>query len=144
MPKSTALGLAVLAMLLLAGCGGEESGQVGSGPAQPGSEVVPTYDPDTLAWVQQGRTVHFDGREWLPYDAPVRERSVMPVGEFEGMRLYAPANESKPYQHLLFPIGNQEWQLLRPVGPVPRGDSTGTAGASTAAPVAGGPGTPGG
>lgn len=75
------------------------------------------YDPDTLAWFQEGRPVELDGRSWRPVGQAVFERreSLRLAGEFEGMALYAPADETPPYQHLFFPYGHGIWQPLLPL-----------------------------
>ncbi len=106
-----ALGLTALAVV---GCDREQAGDTRPTDATVGGEAVKTYDPDTLQWVQQGRMVEFNGRQWLPSGAPVHQPSVVPVGQFEGMQLYAPADATMPYDQLLFPIGDQEWQVLVP------------------------------
>jgi hypothetical protein len=109
--------LAGLVVVGLAGCvpGPAPEDEVATVAAREG------YPLETLDWVQQGRHVEFDGRTWEPIGRPVHEpmTNLRRVGEFEGMSLFSPARESSPYKHLFFPIGNELWQALEPVGEAP-------------------------
>lgn len=99
-------------------------------------DTIPTYNPDTLAWVEQSRPVVFDDRGWLRTGESVVSPSVVRVGQFEGTVLFAPADESPPYQHLLIPVGDRRWQMLEPISRLPEpgadtaGDGTQAVGAS--------------
>ncbi len=110
---SAVVGLALV--LSAAACGSRDRTE-GAGAVQ---DTIPAYNPDTLAWVKQSRPVVFDDRGWLRTDETVSDPSVTRVGQFEGMVLYAPANESPPYQHLLFPVGDGRWQMLEPISRLP-------------------------
>jgi len=100
-----------------------------AGAEQTGELTTPeAYDADTLPWVEEGRTVEFGGREWLPVGVPINDPAVVHVGEFEGMQLYAPADETVPYDHLMFYVGGAEWQVLQPTAPVPDTTEADTAG----------------
>ncbi len=121
-----ALALTAAVAVAAASCGTGESG-TREGAADEALERVDsatgvTYDPDTLAWLQAGRTVSFQDRQWIPEGGPVYRPSVVPVGDFEGMRLFAPADEAEPYTRLYFPIGDDRWQGLVPATPL--GDTT--------------------
>lgn len=117
-------GRRVVLLLLLSsavgGCGREEV-ETGTRSAAeaPGEALAPEvrgYNPDSLEWLQEGRPVVFGGRQWRPAGRPIHEpRSAFkPVGEFEGMVLYAPVQDTAPYDHLFFPYGNDVWQALEP------------------------------
>jgi hypothetical protein len=105
-----------LALVLSALACGNNDRTAGAGAAE---DTIPAYNPDTLAWVKQSRPVVFDDRGWLRTGESVDNPSVTRVGQFEGMDLYAPANETLPYQHLLIPVGDGRWQMLEPIARVP-------------------------
>ncbi len=88
-------------------------------PAQPRPEVE-GYHPDSLAWFREGRTVIFETRNWRPVGQPLPAPAdaFQRVGEFEGMALYAAAEDSPPYDTLFFPLGNDLWQPLEPADSV--------------------------
>ncbi|MEJ2218000.1 MAG: hypothetical protein P8099_15440 [Gemmatimonadota bacterium] len=90
-------------------------------------DTIPAYNPDTLAWVKQSRPVVFDDRGWLRTGESVVNPDVRQVGQFEGTVLFAPVNESPPYQHLLIPVGGGRWQMLEPISrlPEPGADTAG-------------------
>ncbi|MBI4408583.1 MAG: hypothetical protein HY561_02665 [Gemmatimonadetes bacterium] len=106
-------------LLILAACQRDERAagvpaEERAAPAPP-PEVV-GYHPDSLAWLREGRPVMFGGKEWRPVGEPLHEESdrFQRVGDFEGMALYAPADELAPYAHLFIPFGNDVWQALEP------------------------------
>ncbi|MEJ2187074.1 MAG: hypothetical protein P8Z36_14250 [Gemmatimonadota bacterium] len=107
------LGLALA--LTAAACGPDRT--EGAGAVE---DTIPAYNPDTLAWVKQSRPVVFDDRGWLRTGETVDNPSVTRVGQVEGMVLYAPASDSPPYQHLLFPTGDGQWQMLEPISRLPK------------------------
>ncbi len=114
--------LALTVLVLLSGCGNPEAETDEQMTAEAEGRTMETpaaYDPDTLAWVQEGRTVEFGDREWLPAGVPINAPTMVPVGEFEGMELYAPADETAPYDRLFFHVGGDDWQMLEPTEPVP-------------------------
>jgi hypothetical protein len=104
------------AAVLLGGCEPRAAPEIEERAAEPDAAQV-GYDPDTLGWFQEGRPVEFEEREWRPVGEAVFERrgSLERVGEFEGMALYAPADERPPYAHLFFPYGSEIWQPLEPI-----------------------------
>ncbi|HEX6938990.1 MAG TPA: hypothetical protein VF158_06220 [Longimicrobiales bacterium] len=103
-----------------------EVGEEGASP--PAAEEMPLparpevegYDLDSLAWFREGRPVVFETRSWRPIGQPLPASSdaFRRVGEFEGMALYAAADDSPPYDTLYFPLGNDLWQPLGPADSV--------------------------
>lgn len=88
-------------------------------PGEPAPEVR-GYPPDSLPWLREGRPVVFETREWRPVGQPLAATAdaFRRVGEFEGMLLYAAAEDSPPYETLFFPLGNELWQPLEPADSV--------------------------
>lgn len=114
----------LLAAWLVAGCR-EEAPETGG--ARPAAEEAPAaapetegYDPDSLAWFREGRPVEFQTRAWRPVGQPLAApaEAFRRVGAFEGMGLYAAAEDSPPYDTLFFPLGNDLWQPLEPADTV--------------------------
>lgn len=105
-----------LALVLSAAACSQGNRTEGAGAVE---DTIPAYNTDTLAWVKQDRPVVFDDRGWLRTGETVNDPSVTHVGQFEGMLLYAPANETQPFQHLLIPVGNNRWQMLEPISRLP-------------------------
>lgn len=113
--------LLLLLSSLAGGCGRDEveTGARPAAEAAPEGALAPEvrgYNPDSLEWLQEGRPVVFGGRRWRPAGRPIHEprSSFERVGEFEGMALYAPVQDTVPYDHLFFPYGNDVWQALEP------------------------------
>jgi hypothetical protein len=73
----------------------------------------PTYRVDTMAWVREGRVVLLNGQGYHPVGMPIGSPIVKEVGEFEGMKLYATADDEPPYDRLLIPVAGG-WQILEP------------------------------
>lgn len=106
-----------LALVLSAAACSQGNRTEGAGAVE---DTIPAYNPDTLAWVKQDRPVVFDDRGWLRTGETVNNPSVTHVGQFEGTLLYAPANETLPFQHLLIPVGHGRWQMLEPISRLPK------------------------
>ncbi len=120
-------------LLVVAACeGASENAQDEAQEAQESAYGAIQYDPDTLAWVREGRPVHFQDRDYIPAGAPIYQPSVRPVGTFENMQLFAAADATEPYPRLFFPVGHERYQTLVPA------DSSGLG----VAPDTGGTGTP--
>ncbi|HKJ93058.1 MAG TPA: hypothetical protein VJ957_07810 [Longimicrobiales bacterium] len=109
----TAVALTLVLSALACGRGDRTEG------AATTEDTIPAYNPDTLAWVKQDRPVVFDDRGWLRTGETVKHPSVVRAGQFEGTVLYAPADETLPYQRLLIPVGDGRWQMLEPIARVP-------------------------
>lgn len=111
------MAMIVLAALLTVGC--EETDAPG---AENGVEPV---DMDTVAWLNEGRTVEFNDRSWILTGEPVYDPTVEHVGEFEGTPLYANLGVTPPYSALYIPLDMDYWQRLEPVGasPMPETDT---------------------
>ncbi|HEX7119226.1 MAG TPA: hypothetical protein VF212_10585 [Longimicrobiales bacterium] len=119
----------VVAPLLLAGALGACEPETPEGTATPpAAEEAPLpdrpevegYDPESLAWFRDGRPVVFQTQSWRPIGQPLPAppEAFERVGEFEGMALYAAAEDSPPYDTLFFPLGNDLWQPLEPADSV--------------------------
>jgi hypothetical protein len=112
--------VALFAATLIAGaCNGRDPEPA---PGQPATETPAAtddpqpVDPDTVSFIQQGRTLEFGGREWIMTGEPVLRPIVRHVGTAEGIELYATAAEQGPSQTLFFYLGNGYWQALGPTG----------------------------
>lgn len=126
----------VLATLLLAACGDTDVPERGGEPA-PGEErsthelerEVQPVELDTLPWFNEGRTVAFNGRDWIVVGEPIYDPIVEYVGEFDGTPLYAEVNVAPPYTQLFIPLDMDYWQLLEPAttSPQPATEDTGIA-----------------
>lgn len=123
---AVALATALMCSTLVTACEGtSETHRQEAAEEQTSADLSIAYDPDTLAWLREGRPVKFQDVDWIPVGSPIYDPTVIPVGEFEGMKLYAPQNETEPYRHLLFPVGDDRWQTLEPMQPGAV-DTTGT------------------
>jgi hypothetical protein len=105
---------------VLAGCrpGTDEAP---AGQAEPALEYgttadrdIPAHDPDTIPFIQEGRTLHFGGRDWMVVGGTVQDPILRHVGEAEGLPLYATPAE-RLATTLFFHRGGGHWQPLQPV-----------------------------
>lgn len=113
----------LVAVVLAAGCDGRRDAsadaEAGALPTPEEAEVR-GYDPDSLAWLREGRPVEFQTRAWRPAGQPLPSpgSAFQLVGSFEGMALYAAVEDDPPYDVLFFPLGNGLWQPLEPIDAV--------------------------
>jgi hypothetical protein len=121
---------ALLLVALLAACGRDETETI-PGAADPATEFpttrddVPANDPANLAFIREGRTLHFGGREWRLVGEPVFNPILRYVGTAEGIDLYATPEGRAPSESLFFHLGNDRWQSLQPVpGPTDPSEDT--------------------
>jgi hypothetical protein len=110
---------------VLAACGPDARIEQSPDATLPGAEVpttrddVPANDPDTIAFIQQGRTLHFGGRDWLMVGEPIFNPILRYIGTAEGLDLYATPEQRAMASTLFFHLGNDRWQPLQPVpGPM--------------------------
>jgi hypothetical protein len=119
------------ATLIAGACNGRDP-EPAPAPGQPATEMPAATDdpqpvsPDTVSFIQQGRTLEFGGREWILTGEPVLRPIVRHVGTAEGIELYATAAEQGPSQTLFFYLGNGYWQALGPTGSPIHMDGEGT------------------
>ncbi|CAN5664502.1 hypothetical protein BH23GEM9_BH23GEM9_31290 [soil metagenome] len=117
----------ILVPAVMVACGdraGPEPPATDPATAEPTAEYgttlddVPANDPATIAFIQEGRTLHFGGREWIMVGEPIYNPILRHVGTAEGVELYASPTDRIMPATLFFHLGNDRWQTLQVAGGV--------------------------
>lgn len=110
--------IAVVLGVCAAACGRQESEPGSSTPAEERAAELAdeAYDLSSLSWFREGRPIELLGQAWRPVGQQLSapRRSFRRVGEFEGMGIYAVADDSPPYDTLFIPVEGGLWQPLEP------------------------------
>lgn len=122
MRRRSMIGLVALGAALGAGCAdtdveNTEEAREALGNGEGVELNVQPVDLENQRWFQEGRTVEFGGRDWLLTGEPMYDIPVAPVGEFEGMTLFAETGVTGPHSELFIPLEDDYWQRLTPTGP---------------------------